>query len=227
MWLRFINSKKTECVRRSVICPCTHTRAHTHTVRTQTHPHMHASQVHRLTALSKKCFTDGSFPFFFRLTDLSTKLRWCPICLCTFKIHTNTHSHTLTYCLHKKTHAQGINSIKCLPFKFHFWSPWLLLSLPLSLWPHPDLSSCSPTSLHFLVLCVPNTILPTTSKSPSRHFFIFLAALHEHTSTLQSQRPCTLLCRAHPVQCSRWLSSTCMDAIKTITTTDTHIYTQA
>lgn len=93
---------------------------------------MHASQVHRLTALSKKCFTDGSFPFFFRLTDLSTKLRWCPICLCTFKIHTNTHSHTLTYCLHKKTHAQGINSIKCLPFKFHFWSPWLLLSLPLS-----------------------------------------------------------------------------------------------
>lgn len=38
-----------------------------------------------------------------------------------------THTHTLAYCLHKKTHAQGINSIKCLPFKFHFWSP----SLPL------------------------------------------------------------------------------------------------
>lgn len=120
------------------------------------------SQVHRLTALSKKCFTDGSFPFFFRLTDLSAQLRWCPICLCTFKIHTQTP----TYCLHKETHAQGRNSIKCLPFKFHFWSPWLLLplphppsSLPPSLWPRADLSSCSLTSFHFLIQ-QPRTPLP-------------------------------------------------------------------
>lgn len=91
MQLRYTNSKKAECVRRSVIC---HTHTPAPSVRTPTHTHMHTSQVHRLTALSKKCFTDGSFPFFLRLTDLSTKLRWCPICLCTFKIHTHMHAHT-------------------------------------------------------------------------------------------------------------------------------------
>ncbi len=53
-------------------------------------------------------------------------------------------------------------------------------SLPPSAWPHPDLSSCSSTSLHFPVLCVPTTILPTTSNSPSSLFFIFLDVLHEH-----------------------------------------------
>lgn len=118
-----------ECKEMEVWGVCPHAHCNTPT-------HARDSQVHRLTALSKKCFTDGSFPFFFRMTDLSTELRWCPICLCTFKIH--THTHTLAYCLHKETHAQGINSIKCLPFKFHFWSA----SLPLC-----DLSSCSSLSL--------------------------------------------------------------------------------
>lgn len=81
----------------------THAQTHTHSVRTPTQPHMHTSQVHRLTALSKKCFTDGSFPFFLRLTDLSTKLRWCPICLCTFKIHTHRDTHINT---HMHAHTQ-------------------------------------------------------------------------------------------------------------------------
>lgn len=93
-----------------------------------------------------------------------------------------------------------------------FWSPWLLLCLPLS-----DHIPTSPPVLPRLFTFLSSVCQPqssTTSNSPSSLFFIFLAVLRVHvlvpTSTPQSQWPCTLLCRAHPVQRSRWLSGTCM-----------------
>lgn len=54
------------------------------------------------------------------------------------RAHLKAHGHTLAYCLYKKTHARGINSIKSLSFRPRSTSARLRLS-PLRRPPHPDL----------------------------------------------------------------------------------------
>lgn len=46
------------------------------------------------------------------------------------RAHLKAHGHTLAYCLYKKTHARGINSIKCLSLKALFHIPLLRPSPP-------------------------------------------------------------------------------------------------
>lgn len=63
---------------------------------------MHVTSVHRLTAVSKKCFTDGGSPFFFPADRLINQAQVVPH-LCTFKdtqIHTATHSLTPCTSIH-------------------------------------------------------------------------------------------------------------------------------
>lgn len=93
-------------------------------------PRTSTSLLHRLAALSKKSLADGSFPFPFRLTDLSTELRWWrPICLCTFKgarPHTRSAFTQADACLRNK-----LNQTPVLQTSFRIPR----LRLP----PHPDL----------------------------------------------------------------------------------------
>lgn len=114
-------------------------------------------RVHRLTVLSKKYFMDGSFPFFFPLDRLIYQLRWRSICLRTFKIHT----HALAYCLHKTTHAQGINLIKRLPIKFHLMG-FLCLHALLS-----DHIMTFPVLLCLYLPLQPRTLLPVVFFAPT------------------------------------------------------------
>lgn len=171
-----------ECKEMEVWGVCPHAHCNTPT-------HARDSQVHRLTALSKKCFTDGSFPFFFRMTDLSTELRWCPICLCTFKIHTHTHTSLLLTqgdaCSRNK-----LNQMSALQISF-------LIPFSPPLWP---------LLLFFLITGSPTREwYRTTSNSPSSlHRFIFLAV---SSSAVKSQRRRAPLRRTHLAQRSRWLSN--------------------
>lgn len=145
----------------------------------QTHPRTCTSPVHRLAALSKKSLTNGSFPFFFRLTDLSTELRWwwCPICLCTFKgaqPHTRSVFIQVDTCLRNK-----LNQMSVLQTSFQI--PRLCLP------PNPGPLFYPTKSFH-----------PTTSNFP-----FFLISFFIHLVVLWVN-----LCCAHTDQCSRWLSPT-------------------
>lgn len=75
-------------------------------------PRTCTSPLHRLAALSKKRLAGGSFPFSFRLTDLSTELRWwCPICLCTFKgaqPHTRSALIQADTCMRNKLNQMSV-----------------------------------------------------------------------------------------------------------------------
>lgn len=96
----------------------------------QTLPRTCTCPVHRLAALSKNNLTDGSLPFFFRLTDLSTELRWwCPICLCTFK---GARPHTRSVFTQVDTCSRNkLNQMSVLQISFQIPR----LRLP----PYPDL----------------------------------------------------------------------------------------
>lgn len=68
------------------------------------------------------------------------------------RAHLKAHGHTLAYCLYKKTHARGINSIKCLSFRPCSTSPGSVS--PLRRPPLPDLLFYSPKP--FLIQQPPN-----------------------------------------------------------------------
>lgn len=162
--------KKNECV-----SPGLHT--HMHTVRTQNTKPAYARVLSSQIDCSQQEVLHG-WRFSFLFSSWQTyqpSSGGAPSACAHLKTHTNTHSHTLTHSLYKYTHAQGTNSIKCLSFKFHFWCPWLCLSLAP---PDHITASCSPTSLCLLALCVQSAVLPTTSDCPS---FYFLAVPCEHT----------------------------------------------
>lgn len=154
----------------------------------QMHPHTCTSPVQRLAALSKKSLTDGSFPFFFRLTDLSSQLRWwwCPICLCTLKgawPHTRSVFIQVDACSRNK-----LNQMSALQTSFQIPR----LRLP----PHPDLLFYSPKS--FLIQ-QPQTFL----------FFYFIlhpprcpvcTSVNLPLPLCRPSRECTVLCPYRPVQ---------------------------
>lgn len=118
----------------------------------QTHPHTCTSPVQRLAALSKKSLTDGSFPFFFCLADLSSELRWwwCPLCLCTFK---GARPHTRSVFIQVDAYSRNkLDQMSALQTSFQIPQ----LRLP----PHPDL-------LFSQIFCH-----PTTSNIPFFFYFI-------------------------------------------------------
>lgn len=154
----------------------------------QTHPHTCTSPVQRLAALSKKSLTDGSFPFFFHLTDLSSELRWWwyPICLCTFKgarPHTRSVFIQVDACSRNKLNQMSaLQTSFQIPPALSTATSWPLI-LFSQIFSHPTTSNI----LFFFTL-----------------FFILLVVLCAPVlisqSTLPSQSECTVLCAYRPVQ---------------------------
>lgn len=192
------------------------THTHTHCTNTHTptiiHPHMHAT--HKFTDWLRSARSASRMAVFLSFSAWQTyqpSSGGAPSA-CAHLKYTHTHTHLLLTQVDTCSRNK-LNQTSALQISFLIpLAPSPSPSLPL--WPHPDLSSCSPTSPLFLVLRSPTTALTptTTSNSPSGLFFICLAVLCVHVlvSTLPSQWACAPLCRVQPVQRSRWLSNTCV-----------------
>lgn len=98
------------------------------------------------------------------------------------RAHLKAHGHTLAYCLYKKTHARGINSIKSLSFRPCSTSAGSVSPLSAN---HHILTSYSPKP--FLIQQPPNRpshCLLQPSGCPA-----CAGPVHKHTTTNTNNRP--------------------------------------